>query len=67
MTGQVPMNLFIGAGRRQFNIASKVCVFNNLVDGVNSVLLVQVENIQRGSPKQKHFRTSFGVNLAPVR
>jgi hypothetical protein len=33
----------------QFNMASKVFVLNNLVDSVNSVHLMQYENIQRGS------------------
>jgi hypothetical protein len=33
----------------QFNMASKVFVLNNSVNSVNSVPLVQHENIQRGS------------------
>jgi hypothetical protein len=33
----------------QFNMASKVFALNNLFDSVNSVRLVQYENIQRRS------------------
>jgi hypothetical protein len=36
-------------GVLRFNMASKIFVLNNFVDSVNSVRLVQYENIQRGS------------------
>jgi hypothetical protein len=51
----------------QIYMAGKVLMLNNLAGRMNSVPLVDYENTQHGGPEQKHFRTSFGVNLLVCR